>query len=144
MHSRNIYMGLKKNLLQKTVNWKRNFQKIYYSKKSGKKNNFLRVFIVLTYWLTIEVFGQVAHVIGQLAHVVSFWMVVFWNGKHVTLCQIVVLCREPCSVHLKSGILKCKMFVKQKMCLDFWKLEKKFCSLCVRLNNCAVHVILVC
>ena len=28
--------------------------------------------------------------IGQLAHVVSFWMAVFWNGKHVTLCQIVV------------------------------------------------------
>jgi len=55
-----------------------------------------------------------------------------------------VLCRELCSVHLKSGILKCKMCVKQKMCLGFWKLEKKFCSLCVRLKNCAVHVILVC
>lgn len=54
-----------------------------------------------------------------------------------------VLCRDPCAVHLKSAILNCKMCVKQKMCLDFWRLEKRFCSLCVSLN-CAVHVILVC
>lgn len=82
--------------------------------------------------------------IGQLAHVVSFWMAVFWNGKRDFMSDCCVLCREPCAVHLKSAILNCKMCVKQKMCLDFWRLEKRFCSLCVSLKNCAVHVILVC
>ena len=34
-----------------------------------------------------------------------------------------VLCRDLCSVHLKSAILNCKMCVKQKqMCLQFWRL----------------------
>ena len=55
-----------------------------------------------------------------------------------------VLCRELCSVHFKSDVLNCKMCVKQKMCLKFWRLEKRFCSLCVSLNICATHVILVC
>lgn len=54
-----------------------------------------------------------------------------------------VLCRELFSVHFESVIVKCKMCVNHKMCLDFWRVEKKFCSLCVSLNNCAVHVILV-
>ena len=51
---------------------------------------------------------------------------------------------ELCSVHLKSAILNCKVCVKQKMCLRFWRLETRFCSLCVSLNICAMHVILVC
>jgi len=35
----------KKNHLQKTVNWKRNFQKIYYSKKKVAKKYFFYSFI---------------------------------------------------------------------------------------------------
>jgi len=46
-------------------------------------------------------------------------------------------------VHLKSAILNCKMCVMQNICLDIWRVEKRFCSLCVSLNNCAVRVILV-
>jgi len=32
-------------------------------------------------------------------------MAVFLNGKHVTLSNCCFLCREPCSVHLKSAIV---------------------------------------
>ena len=45
-----------------------------------------------------------------------------------------VLCREPCSEHLKRAILNRKMYIKQKICLKFWRLEKRFCSLRVSLQ----------
>lgn len=74
---------------------------------------------------------------------VSFWTAVFWKGA---LCQIFknyYLHRKLCSVHLKSSQLNWKICVKRKMCLEFWRLEKRFSTPCVSLNSCTVRVIWV-
>lgn len=64
------------------------------------------------------------------------------NTNHKTIHPNFKIPNISCKIiHITRFLSK---IVKQKMCLDFWKLEKRFCSLCVSLNNCAMHVILVC
>ena len=66
-------------------------EKIYRKKRGAHMWSFYSAYFMIEV-VTIKHWGvwPGGTYVGQLAHVVSFWMTVFWNGRHVTLCQIVV------------------------------------------------------